>query len=160
MAGLGSEAIDGALPETLAAIINGVIEAENLRDRNAVDNTVRLLQALRELTSGATPEALAEKIAQVGVPRFYQTALLRIVVQMAISARKSNEIGVDLGIELAVATIDARYAAKYSAATAAASTVEVEMVPTDAPEYLRPVISLIQAQLPAPPAQPPQPTAM
>lgn len=157
MAGLGSEAIDGALPQTLAAIINGVIEAEDLRDRNAVDNTIRLLQALRDLGTGATPEELADKIAQVGVPRFYQTALLRVIVQMAISARKTNEIGVELGIQVAVATIDARYAAKYTAATAAASTVELEMVPTDAPEYLRPVIDLVQAQLPPPPPQPSPP---
>lgn len=157
MAGLGSEAIDGALPQTLAAIINGVIEAEDLRDRNAVDNTIRLLQALRDLGTGATPEELADKIAQVGVPRFYQTALLRVIVQMAISARKTNEISVELGIQVAVATIDARYAAKYTAATAAASTVELEMVPTDAPEYLRSVIDLIQAQLPPPPPQPSPP---
>ncbi|MFQ6133965.1 MAG: hypothetical protein ACE5R4_18120 [Armatimonadota bacterium] len=157
MAGLGSEAIDGALPETLAAIINGVIQAENLRDRSAVDNTLRLLEGLRELGGGASPEALAEKVAEVGVPRFYQTALLRVIVQMAISARKTNEMGVGLGVKVAVATIDARYAAKYSAATSAASTVEVEMVPTDAPEYLRPVIELLQAQLPPPPPQPPLP---
>jgi hypothetical protein len=151
MAELGLETIDGSLPETLAAIINGVIEAETLRDRHAVENTLRLVQGLREIAEGAPPEVIAQKIAEIGLPRFYQTALLRIVVQLALSLRRSQEIGGGLGLTLAAVTIDARYAAKYENAVAAASTVEVEMVPTAPPEYLRQVLEPIQAQLPPAP---------
>ena len=154
---LGDTAIDNALPKTLAAIIEGVVENENLRDRHAVENTVQLLRALAELPADAAPDVVAAKVAEVGVPRFYQTSLLRIVVQMAISARQDTETSADLGLEISVATIDAHYAAKYSAATAAASTVEIEMVPSPAPDYLLPLLSQISAHLPAPPAQPSSP---
>ncbi|MFQ6099406.1 MAG: hypothetical protein ACE5O2_16860 [Armatimonadota bacterium] len=161
---LGDAAIQNSLPGALAAIVEGVVRSEALRDRCAVDNTIRLLRALDELAGPVgdgqavvPPEAVAQKIAEVGVPRFYQTALLRIVVQMAISARRDTETAADLGVEVSVATIDARYAARYSAATAAASTVEIEMVPSPAPDYLMPLLDRISAHLPSPPQQPEQP---